>query len=153
MSAAAKKPHLPEAEVFLTEEPVRHAQTIRAGPHVIVADEPESMGGKDTGPAPYDLFLSGLGACTSMTIRMYADRKGWPLEGVKVRLKHSKVPAEECAACEATTGFVSRIEREIELTGGLDEEQRARLLDIADRCPVHRTVVEEKEMVTTLAGA
>ena len=113
------------------------------GRHGIRADEPLSLGGADTGPTPYDLLLASLGACTSMTLRLYADRKGWPLEDVRVELAHKKIHAKDCASCETQEGRIDRIDRWIELEGPLDEEQRRRLLEIADRCPVHRTLHAE----------
>jgi putative redox protein len=125
---------------------------VAAGRHSLRADEPEKVGGTDTGPDPYSFLLTSLGACTSMTIRMYADRKGYPLERAEVRLKHSKVHATDCAECETPTGKVDLIEREIELLGDLSDEQRADLLRIADRCPVHRTLHSEIHVATKLAG-
>jgi putative redox protein len=102
-----------------------------------------SAGGADAGPSPYDYLLVALGTCTSMTLSMYARQKQWPLEGVTVRLSHSRIHAADCAECETKEGKLDRIEREISLTGGLSAEQRARLLEIADRCPVHRTLTSE----------
>ena len=116
------------------------AQEIEAGIHHLVSDEPVSAGGTATGPTPYDLLLSALGACTSMTLMMYAGRKKWPLEGVNVALRHSRVHAQDCSTCDSTPARLTLIEREIELTGALDDEQRKRLLEIADRCPVHQTL-------------
>lgn len=127
------------------------AQEIEAGRHRLVADEPIEAGGTDSGPSPYDLLLAALGACTSMTISMYARRKRWPLEHVTVRLRHAKIHAEDCAECETKEGMLDRIEREIGLSGPLDAEQRARLLEIANRCPVHRTLVSEIDIRTRLA--
>jgi putative redox protein len=127
------------------------AQEIEAGRHRLVADEPIEAGGTDTGPSPYDLLLAALGACTSMTISMYARRKRWPLEHVTVRLQHAKIHAKDCAECETKEGMLDRIEREISLSGPLDAEQRARLLEIANRCPVHRTLVSEIDIRTRLA--
>lgn len=115
-------------------------QEVRVGQHRFLADEPESMGGLDSGPTPYDLVLAGLGACTAMTLRLYARGKQWPLEGVCVELDHAKIHAEDCAACETKEGRIDRIERRIALQGQLDHAQRKRLLEIADRCPVHRTL-------------
>ncbi|MDX1495888.1 MAG: OsmC family protein, partial [Longimicrobiales bacterium] len=109
--------------------------------HYLVADEPESVGGEDAGPTPYDLLVAGLGACTSMTLQMYAGRKEWPLEEARVRLKHRKVHAQDCQDCEEDGDRrLDVVEREVELIGELDDEQRARLMEIADRCPVHRTL-------------
>ena len=127
------------------------ATLISAGGHPLLADEPASVpGGTDTGPSPYGLLLAGLGACTSMTLRMYADRKRWPLDAVTVRLKHEKIHAEDCADCETKTGRVDAITRELTVVGDLDAEQRQRLLEIADRCPVHRTLEGEIKIRTEL---
>ena len=113
---------------------------IRARRHSLVADEPESVGGGDAGPTPYDYLVAGLGACTSMTLQMYAGRKGWPLEEALVRLKHGKLHKSDCEGCEDEDSRLDLVEREIELVGPLDDAQRARLMQIADRCPVHRTL-------------
>jgi putative redox protein len=140
-----------EGEVVVAERGTgRFAQVIRvADRHALLADEPIGIG-DDTGAAPYDFLLAGLGACTSMTIRMYADRKKWPLESVAVRLHHDKVHADDCAECETTTGKIDVIDRELVITGDLTEEQRARLLEIADKCPVHRTLESEIHITTDL---
>jgi putative redox protein len=119
------------------------AQKIQIGSHRLSGDEPVSSGGTDTGPSPYDLLLAALGSCTSMTISFYARRKGWLLEEVTVFLSHSKIYASDCAECETREGKINRIEREIELTGPLTAEQRSKLMEIADKCPVHRTLVSE----------
>ena len=126
------------------------AQEITAGPHRFTADEPQSAGGGDTGPDPYALLLASLGSCTSMTIGLYARRKQWPLESVTVRLRHSRIHAKDCADCETREGTIDRIEREIELTGAVSDEQRTRLLEIASRCPVHRTLAGEIDVRTRL---
>lgn len=126
------------------------AQEIQVGGHRLHADEPVSVGGTDTGPSPYDYLLAGLGACTSMTIRLYADRKQWPLQGVTVYLRHTRIHAADCTGCETKEGKVDRIEREIELGGPLTDEQRARLLEIAERCPVHKTLTSEIRIDTLL---
>lgn len=127
-------------------------QDVRVGPHRLVADEPIALGGTHTGPSPYDLLLAALGACTSMTVAMYARRKGWQLEDVTVRLRHRKIHAADCADCETKTGKLDHVEREITLHGALDDAQRARLLDIADKCPVHRTLTSEIRIETRLAA-
>ncbi|MDP9480829.1 MAG: OsmC family protein [Actinomycetota bacterium] len=120
--------------------------------HTVVADEPESLGGTDAGPSPYDYLLAALGGCTAMTLRMYADRKGWPLESVTVRLSQERIHAKDCEVCETEEGRVERIEREIELAGPLEDEQRRRLLEIADKCPVHRTLNTEVLVENILVG-
>lgn len=127
-----------------------YGQRITVGRHVFTADEPVPMG-LDTGPSPYDLLLASLGACTSMTLRMYADRKQWPLTHVRVALSHSKIHAKDCKECETQSGRLDHVERIITITGDLDDEQRARLLEIADRCPVHRTLHSEVSMSSTIA--
>jgi putative redox protein len=129
----------------------RFAQLVTLGRHRLRADEPESVGGDDSGPGPYDLLLAGLGACTSMTVRMYAEQKKWPLARVTVDLKHDKVHAADCADCETREGRIDRIERVLTLEGDLDEAQRARLLEIANKCPVHRTLHSEVWIPTRLA--
>jgi uncharacterized OsmC-like protein/fermentation-respiration switch protein FrsA (DUF1100 family) len=126
----------------------RFEQDISIGRHRLIADEPVSAGGLDSGPNPYDLLLAGLGACTSMTLRLYAERKSLPLDRVSVRLSHSKVHAADCESCETKEGMIDRIERVVTLEGKLDDDQRARLLEIADKCPVHRTLTSEIEIRT-----
>lgn len=127
----------------------RLAQSIRAGRHAWTADEPIGVG-DDTGPTPYDLLLAALGTCTSMTVRMYADRRGFPLEHVSVRLTHRRSHADDCADPMGKPCTVEHIDRQIRLTGPLDEVQRARLLEIADRCPVHRTLTGDIRITTTV---
>jgi len=128
-----------------------HYQThINASGHSIVADEPLSVGGSNLGPTPYDLLNASLGACTAMTLRMYADHKKWPLDGVKVVLEHNKVHVSDCAECETKDKKIDLIKRELVLEGPLDEQQKKRLLEIADRCPVHRTLHNEINVVTSL---
>ncbi len=126
-------------------------QTVSIGPHRMLADEPLAAGGEDTGPGPYDFVLAGLGACTSMTMRLYAERKSLPLERVTVTLKHSKIHAEDCAECETRAGMLDQIDLTIAMEGPLDAEQRQRLMEIADKCPVHRTLTSEIHIVTHAA--
>ncbi|QPF89729.1 bifunctional alpha/beta hydrolase/OsmC family protein [Bradyrhizobium commune] len=127
-------------------------QIISVGPHRLVADEPVAAGGEDAGPGPYDFLLAGLGACTSMTMRLYADRKSLPLDRVTVTLKHSKIYARDCEECETKEGMLDQIERDIAMEGALDADQRKRLMEIADKCPVHRTLTSEIRIVTKAVG-
>jgi len=156
------EPYLPDLPDLLPDEVTddvvvteagtgSYAQQITAGRHVLTADEPTSIGGDDSGPNPYDLLLAALGACTSMTLRMYADRKGLPLRRTTVRLRHDHVHAQDCANVEQDAGTVSRIVRELDLEGPLTDEHRRRLVEIADRCPVHRTISSEIAFETTTA--
>jgi uncharacterized OsmC-like protein/alpha-beta hydrolase superfamily lysophospholipase len=126
----------------------RFQQEITVGVHRFLPDEPVEVGGLDSGPGPYDLLLAGLGACTAMTLRLYAERKALPLERVTVELTHSRIHAADCADCETKEGMLDRIERAIALRGALDAEQRRRLLEIADKCPVHRTLTSEIDIRT-----
>jgi putative redox protein len=130
----------------------RFAQLVQAGRHRLRADEPVAVGGDDSGPGPYDLLLAALGACTSMTVRMYAEQKKWPLRRVSVELKHDKVHAADCAECETREGRIDRIERVLTLEGELDDAQRQRLLEIASKCPVHRTLHSEVWVPTRLGA-
>jgi putative redox protein len=139
-----------EGTVTVTETGTgTYTQRITAGRHELAADEPQPIGA-DVGPTPYDLLLAALGACTSMTVRMYANRKSWPLERVRVTLRHSRIHAEDCAECETTSGWIDHIDRDIELIGNLDDAQRERLLYIANRCPVHQTLTSEVNVSTSL---
>jgi len=127
----------------------RFEQEVRSGRHRFLADEPVAVGGFDSGPGPYDLVLAGLGACTAMTLRLYAERKALALERVSVRLRHSRIHAADCESCETKEGMIDRIERAITLHGALDEDARRRLMEIADKCPVHRTLTSEIDIRTT----
>jgi putative redox protein len=127
----------------------RFQQEVRMGAHRLIADEPVAAGGLDSGPGPYDLLLAALGSCTAMTLRLYAEHKALPLEHVTVRLAHSKIHATDCENCETREGKIDRIDRTITFAGPLDDSQRARLLEIADKCPVHRTLTSEIEIRTT----
>jgi putative redox protein len=126
---------------------------VRARGFTLVADEPASGGGTEAGPTPYDLLAAALASCTSMTLRMYADRKRWPLKRVAVHVAHARLHADDCATCETEEGHIDRLTRRIEVVGPLTDEQRARLLQIADRCPVHRTLHGEIDVLTEMASA
>src|ERR1700719_3099161 len=119
------------------------AQEIEIGSHELFADEPLSYGGTDSGPSPYDLILAALGACTSMTIGLYARKRSWPVEKITVSLWHSKIHAKDCDDCETKEGRIDRIEMEIHLDGSLTDEQRAKLIEVAGKCPVHQTLTSE----------
>ena len=127
------------------------AQEITIGRHRLSGDEHTSVGGTDRGPNPYDFLLAALGSCTSMTVAMYARRQRWPLEAVTVRLRHSRIYAVDCEECETREGLLDHIDCDVELTGGLTDEQCVRLLEIADKCPVHRTLTSEIHILTRLA--
>ncbi len=129
----------------------KFSQRVVAGGHAIRADEPEAAGGTNTGLSPYELLLAALGSCTSMTIRMYADLKGFPLTRASVELRHEKIHAADCAECETREGKIDRIERLIRLEGPLSDEQRSKLLEISNKCPVHRTLHSEITVPTRLA--
>jgi putative redox protein len=155
MPAQMAAPKQPVAEAESGEVVVRETrhgtfqQEIIAGAHRFLADEPVAAGGLDSGPGPYDLLLAALGACTSMTLRLYADRKQLPLTRTRVRLRHSRIYAADCAACETKEGMLDRIDRIINLEGELDAEARKRLLEIADKCPVHRALTSEIDIRTS----
>lgn len=148
---AAELGEVPRNVVVRETRASKFQQTITAGPHQMLADEPVAAGGQDTGPGPYDFVLAGLGACTSITMRMYADRKSLPLDRITVTLKHSKIHAEDCAECETREGMLDQIDRVIAIEGALDSDQRKRLMEIADKCPVHRTLTSEIRIVTKAA--
>lgn len=139
---------LPAGVVEVRGSRARFRNDAQAGSHTFIADEPTSVGGTDLGPGPYDLLLTALGACTSMTMRMYADRKKWPLEHVSVQLTHHREHASDCESCDKTDGHIDIIERTVEIEGDLDPKQRARLAEMADRCPVHRTLHNEIQVRT-----
>jgi uncharacterized OsmC-like protein len=138
------------ADVIVWGEGRSFAQRIAAGRHRLKSDEPESAGGSDTGPSPYDLLLAALGSCTSMTVGMYARKKNWPLERVTVWLRHSKMYAADCSECETREGMLDRIERDLRFDGPLSAEQHSRLLEIANQCPIHRTLTSEINIQTRL---
>jgi len=127
-------------------------QTVTIGPHQLLADEAKDVGSNDEGPDPYEYLLAALGTCTNMTLRMYADRKRWPLWEVRTALSHTKNYAADCEHCEQHGTMVDRIDRQIALFGELSEEQRSRLLQIADRCPVHRTLTSKIVIHTALTA-
>ena len=129
----------------------RYQNDVTIGTMQFIADEPPSVGGDGAGPNPYDFLLAALGSCTNMTVKMYADRKGWPLDRLETHLRHAKVHSEEGSDGGSSTAKVDRIERHVVIDGALDSEQRARLMEIADRCPVHRTLHSQISIVTTAA--
>jgi putative redox protein len=137
-------------EVWVEETGQGLINRILTHKHELYADEPEAIGGQDLAPDPYALLLSALGACTSMTLRLYAQRKQLPLQHVRVKLRHSKVHAQDCAECDDKSALLDHIERNIELTGDLSEAQRARLLEIANKCPVHKTLTSKIKIVSKL---
>jgi putative redox protein len=147
---ASSHSSIPEPTVVVRGNGVSYAQNIVAGSHRLIADEPVAAGGSNSGPTPYDLLLAALGACTSMTVGMYARRKNWPLQSVVVRLRHARIHAEDCATCETKEGFLDRIECELELAGQLTTEQRSKLLEISEKCPVHRTLQSRIEIQSSL---
>ena len=149
---AAGHPDLHDHEVVVYENgDGKFGQTVWDGRHEFLADEPEKVGGLDKGPDPYSYLSTALGACTSMTLRLYAERKKLPLEQVLVRVKHDKIHAEDCESCETKEGKVDRLQREIEIVGDLDAEVRQRLLEIADKCPVHQTLERSNLIETRLS--
>jgi uncharacterized OsmC-like protein len=131
------------ADVVVRGDAHSFKQEIIAGRHRLIADEPVTAGGGDAGPDPYDYLLTALGVCTSMTVGLYARRKQFPLENVTVSLWHSHIHARDCEECETKEGMLDRIDIEIELTGSLSAEQHSKLVEIADKCPVHQTLTSE----------
>jgi len=148
---AAESAEKPRQIVVRETRAGKFQNTVSIGPHHLSADEPASAGGEDSGPGPYDFLLAGLGACKSMTMRLYADRKSFPLERATVTLNHNKIYARDCEECETREGMLDQIEVAIGLEGPLDADQRKRILEIADKCPVHRTLTSEIRIVTRAA--
>jgi len=138
---------MPTRVIVSSDEKLR--QTARMGGHSLTVDEPVEAGSEDAGPNPYELLLAALGACTSMTLLLYARRKEWPLEGVEVRLSHERIHARDCADCEQQEGYLDQVDKEIIVTGPLTAEQVTRLGEIAEMCPVNRTL--HNTVHTTLA--
>lgn len=145
---ATSRPHVEFGEVIVTEQDQHFLRGLYTDHHDWVADEPEAAGGSDQGPDPYELLLMSLGSCTSMTLRMYANRKQLPISDIRVRLRQSHIHAKDCEECESETGKVMRIEREITYQGTVTPEVRDRLLEIADKCPVHKTLSNDIRIVT-----
>jgi putative redox protein len=137
-----------EPPVIVQGDAKGFAQKIDIGPHHIGADEPASFGGTDSGASPYDLILAALGACTSMTIGFYARKRNWPVDKITVSLRHSKIHARDCDDCETKEGRIDRINMEIHLDGALTDEQRAKLMEVAGKCPVHQTLTSEINIKT-----
>ncbi|PYK32292.1 MAG: hypothetical protein DME57_00455 [Verrucomicrobia bacterium] len=140
-----------EPHVIVHGDAKGFAQKIDIGAHHIVAHEPGSYGGTDTGASPYDLILAALGSCTSMTIGLYARKRKWPLENISVSLRHSKIHAQDCEECETKEGRIDQIEMEIHLDGALSDEQRAKLMEVAGKCPIHQTLTHEINIKTRAA--
>ena len=147
---SAVRERIESADVIVWGEGSGFAQQIAVGQHRLNGDEPESVGGTGTGPSSYDFLLAALGSCTSMTVGMYARQKNWPLERVTVWLRHSKIYAADCSECEMKEGMLDRIERDVRFDGPLTAEQSSRLLEIANKCPVHRTLTSEINIRTRL---
>jgi uncharacterized OsmC-like protein len=151
MPEQTSHPTLNAGEVLVRETGTGLTNEIFSGPHRLLADEPASAGGADNGPDPYKYLLAALGACTAMTLRLYARHKQLPLARVTVTLRHRKIHAEDCVDCETRAGKLDEIERVISIEGDLDAAQRQRLLDIAEKCPVHKTLTSEIRIVSRLA--
>ena len=148
--SAGKAPKVNKSEVIIIEQNKNFTRRIYSEHHQLIADEPLSVGGLNLGPNPYEYLLASLGSCTSMTIRMYANRKNIKLENVEIKLKHHRIHAEDCSDCESQTGFVDKIEKVIQLEGELNNNERQRLLEIADKCPVHKTLHNEIKITSEL---
>lgn len=147
VTSLAERPALAAGEVLVTELDKKFLRSMFSDSHQLMADEPEKYGGSNLGPSPYDLLLMSLGACTSMTLRMYASRKNLPLDDIEIKLVHERVHAEDCVDC---SDKIDRITRSILLKGDLSDEQKASLMAIADKCPVHRTLENDPQIVTKL---
>jgi uncharacterized OsmC-like protein len=141
-------PEETEPHVIVRGTAADFAQKIEIGSHRLSADEPVAFGGTESGPSPYDLLLAALGSCTSMTIGLYARKRKWPLENITVSLRHFKIHAADCEECETKEGRIDRIEMEIHVDGALTGEQRAKLMEIAGKCPVHQTLTSEINIKT-----
>jgi uncharacterized OsmC-like protein/alpha/beta superfamily hydrolase len=153
LAVGEQRPALPDGVVEVSETRGGHlVQRIRAGRHLLVADEPVAVGGEDAGPGPYDYLLAALGACTSMTMRLYAERKGISADRFSVRLSHRRIHAEDCADCDTKDGNIDEITRDITIAGDVTGAERARLMEIADRCPVHQTLAHEIKIRSSLAS-
>ncbi len=139
---------LDAGEVLVTEADEKFLRRLTTRSHELIADEPEANGGTAKGPDPYDLLLMSLGACTSMTLRMYANHKKLPVSNIRVRLRHERIHARDCEDCESTEGYVARIERVVSYDGELSEDEHRRFMQIADKCPVHKTLSGEIRIVT-----
>jgi uncharacterized OsmC-like protein len=137
--------------VYIDSGQSNFAQNISIGPHRLQVDEPSDLGGKDRGPTPYELLMAALGACTCITVRMYAERKQWPLEGVHVKLSYARAHAEDSARCDTEVRMIDQVEMEISFVGYLSEDQRQRLMAIANMCPVHRTLSSQIQIRERLA--
>jgi uncharacterized OsmC-like protein len=150
-STSSTVPGGPRSVIVQETRHGKFQQQISIGPHRLLADEPAAVGGEDSGPGPYDLVLAGLGACTSMTMRLYAERKSLPLDRITVTLTHSRIHAQDCADCETKAGVLDQIDRVITMEGNLDADARQQLMEIANKCPVHRTLTSEIHIVTRAA--
>jgi uncharacterized OsmC-like protein/alpha/beta superfamily hydrolase len=153
LPSAERPAALPDGVVEVSETRSGHlTQLVRAGRHVLLADEPVVVGGDDSGPGPYDYLLAALGACTSMTMRLYAERKGIAADRFSIRLSHNRIHAEDCADCETKEGNIGEITRDITIAGDVPEAARARLMEIADRCPIHQTLTHEIKIRSRLVA-
>ena len=153
LAVGEQRPALPDGVVEVSETRGGHlVQRIRAGRHLLVADEPVAVGGEDAGPGPYDYLLAALGACTSMTMRLYAERKGISADRFSIRLSHRRIHAEDCTDCDTKDGDIGEITRDITIAGDVTGAERARLMEIADRCPVHQTLSHEIKIRSSLVS-